>query len=93
MKAECGAGGEFDFAEGEVVFQDIDRAELIEVEAGVGGEHGLEEFGANVDVFRSDERADGGAVVALLDFVPPAVDLVADHGGFFDEEGAAGEEL
>ena len=31
--------------------------------------------------------------MALLDLVPPALDLIPDHGGFFDEEGGAREEI
>ena len=31
--------------------------------------------------------------MALLDFVPPAVDLVVHHGGLVDEEHAAGQKL
>ena len=35
--------------------------------------------------------ADAGALVALLDLVPPALALVLDHGWLFDEDaGAAG---
>ena len=46
--------------------------------------------GREVDVFGADEVADAGAVVALLDLVPPALALVLDHGGLFDEDAGAG---
>ncbi len=39
-----------------------------------------------VDVFGPDEVADAGTVVALLDFVPPALALILDHRGLFDED-------
>ncbi len=42
--------------------------------------------GGEVDVFGADEIADAGAVVALLDLVPPALALVFDHGGLFEED-------
>ena len=51
--------------------------------------------GGEVDVFGADEVADAGALVALLDLVPPALALIFDHGGLFDEDawgGAGGVE-
>ena len=92
VETQRGARWKFDFAERRVFFEDVDHAELIEVEAHVGFEGGLQNFRAEVDVLRADERADAGALVALLDLVPPAIDLVADHGRFFDEEGKARDE-
>ncbi len=52
----------------------------------------LQDFGTKIDVFRPNERTDAAAVVALLDLVPPAVDLVAHHGGLLDEKHAALEQ-
>ena len=46
--------------------------------------------GGQIDVFGSDQIADAGAVVALLDLVPPALALIFDHGGFFDEDSGRG---
>ena len=46
--------------------------------------------GGEVDVFGANEVADAGAVVALLDLVPPALALIFDHGGFFDEDAGCG---
>ncbi len=92
-KRSVGRGGELDFAESSVVIEDVDVAELVEVEAGMRGERGLQNLRADVDVFGQDEVADAGAIMALLHLVPPAVDLVADHGRLFDEERAAWEEL
>ena len=93
VETQRGACGEFDFAEGVVGVKDVDRAELIEVEAHVRGERGLEDFRAEINVFRADEGADAGALMALLDLVPPAIDLVADHGGLFDEEAQRGSSV
>ena len=92
MKAQRGPRGQLDFAERGVVFEHIDRAELIEIEAHVRVERRLQDFGAQIDVFRTDERADSGALMALLDLVPPAVNLVADHGRLVNEERAARQE-
>ena len=93
MEAERRAGVQFDFAERVVFVEHVDGAELIEVEADVRFEQGLQNFGTKIDIFRADERTDAGALVTLLDLVPPAVDLVAHHRGFVDEENAAGQEL
>ena len=93
VEAQRGAGVEVDFAEGRVFVEHVDGAELIEIEAEVRFEQALKDFGAEVDVFRPDEIADAGALVALLDLVPPAVNLVADHAGLVDEENGLGEEL
>ena len=82
-----------DFAEGVVFVEHVDGAELIEIEAGVRVERGLQDFGAQIDVFGPDERADAAALVALLDLVPPAVDLVAHHGGLFNKKRAFGHEI
>ncbi len=38
------------------------------------------------------EVADAGAVVALLDLVPPALALIFDHGGLFEEDAGGGAE-
>ena len=54
--------------------------------AGEVAEAVVEVPGGEVDVFGADEVADAGAVVALLDLVPPALALVLDHGGLFDED-------
>ncbi len=93
VKAQGGPRIELDFAEGLVFVEDVDGAELIEVEAEVGFKQALQDFGAEVDVLGADEAADAGALVALLDLVPPAVDLVAHHAGLVDEENGLGDEL
>jgi len=54
---------------------------------------GLKDFRAEVDIFRPDEVADAAALVALLNLVPPAVDLVADHAGLVDKEDGFGMRL
>ncbi len=53
----------------------------------------LQNFGAQIDIFRPDERADADALVALLDLVPPAIDLVAHHGRLIDKQHALGQQL
>ncbi len=93
MEAQGGAGVEGDFAEGGVFVEHVDGAELVEIESEVRIEQALQDFGAEIDVFRTDEIADAGALVALLDLVPPAVNLVAHHAGLVDEEDGLGEEL
>ncbi len=92
MEAQRGPRGQFDLAERRVLVEHVHRAELIEIEAHVRVERRLQDFGAQIDVFGPDERADSGALVALLDLVPPAVDLVAHHGRLVDEERAARHE-
>ncbi len=93
VEAQRGAGVEGDFAEGGVFVEHIDGAELVEIEPEVRIEQALKDFGAEIDIFRTDEIADAGALVTLLDLVPPSVDLVADHAGLVDEEDGLGEEL
>ncbi len=88
VKAQRGTRVERDLAERIVFVEHVDSAELIEIEAGMRLQQALQNFGAKIDVFRPDERTDAAALVALFDFIPPAVDLVAHHGGFFDEEHA-----
>src|SRR6202021_578346 len=76
--------------------EDIDGAELVELEAGELVEAVVEVPGGEVDVLGGNQIADAGAVVALLDLVPPALALIFDHGGLFDEDawggGAGGAE-
>ncbi len=93
MEAQRGPRVERDFTEGIVFVEHIDGAELVEVETEVRFKEALEDFGAEIDVFRADEAADAGALVALLDFVPPAIDLVAHHAGLVDEEDRLGQKL
>ena len=93
VEAQRGARVERDLAERGVLVEDVDGAELVEIEAEVRLEQALEDFGAEIDVFGPDEVADAGALVALLDLVPPAVDLVLHHGGLVDEEDRLGKQL
>ena len=91
VEAQGGAGGEVDFGEVAAVgVEDVDCAELVELEAGEFVEAVVEVPGGEVDVSGADEVADAGAVVALLDLVPPALALVLDHGGLFDEDRGLG---
>ena len=87
-----GARGEVDLGElAAVGVEDVDGAELIEVEPEKlrgGGRRGPRARGR---CLRGGRGADAGAVVALLDFVPPALALVFDHGGLFDEDARAAE--
>ena len=92
METQRGTRVEFDLAEGGVLVQDVDDAELIEIEAHVRLKLGLENFRAQVDVFRADKRAHRRPLMPLLHLVPPAIDLVADHCRFFDKERARGQE-
>ena len=92
VKAQRGPRGQFDFAERRVLVEHVYRAELIEIEAHVRVERCRKNFGAQVDIFGPDERADAGALMALLDLVPPAIDLVAHHRRLVDEERAARNE-
>ena len=87
VKALCGACGEVDFGEVAAVgVEDIDCAELVEFDAGELVEAVVEIPGGEVDVLGTDEVADAGALMALLDLVPPALALVFDHGGLFSED-------
>ena len=91
VEALGGAGGEVDFGEVAAVgVEDVDGAELVELDAGEFVEAVVEVPGGEVDVFGADEVADAGAVVALLDLVPPALALIFDHGGLFDEDAGCG---
>jgi len=85
------ACGEVDFGEVAAVgVEDVNCAELVELEAGVFVEAVAEVPGREIDVFWSDEIADAGAVVTLLDLVPPALALIFDHGGLFEEDARSG---
>ena len=87
------ARGEVDFREVATVrVENVYCAELVEVAAGEAAEAVFEVPGREVDVFGSDEVADAGAVVALLDLVPPALALIFDHGGLFEEDAGGGAE-
>ena len=87
VEAHRGACGEVDFGEvAAVCVEDIDCAELVELDTGVFVQTIVEIPGRKIDVFRPDEIADAGAVVPLLDFVPPALALILDHGGLFHED-------
>ncbi len=87
VEAHGGARGKVDFGEVAAVgVKDVDGAELVEFEARELVEAVVEIPGREVDVFGADEVADAGAVVTLLDLVPPALALIFDHGGLFDED-------
>ncbi len=93
VEALRGAGGEVDFGEiAAVGVEDVDCAELVEFDAGEGAQAVVEIPGRDVDVLGADEGADAGALVPLLDLVPPALALVLDHGGLFDEDAGGGAE-
>ena len=53
----------------------------------------MQNFRAEIDILGPDQRADAAALMTLLDLFPPAVDLVAHHGWFFDEEHAARKQI
>ena len=93
VKAQRGSRVELDLAQRVVFIKHIDGAELIEVEARVRCEQRLQNLRAQINVFGPDERADAAALVALLDLVPPAIDLVAHHGGLVDKQHALGQQL
>ncbi len=91
VESRGGAGVELDFGEGGVVgVEDVDGSELVEFGAGELAESVVELPGRDVDVLGADEIADAGAIVALLDLVPPALALIFDHGGLFDEDAGVG---
>src|ERR1019366_2328230 len=82
-----------DFAERVVLVEHIDGAKLIEIEAVMGFKQALQNFGTKVNVFRANERADAGAIVTLLDLVPPALNLIAHHGGLVNKQHGARQQL
>ena len=91
VEAHGGARVRSRFPRGRTVgVEDIDGSELVEVRAGVGLELVVQGPGGEVDILGADEVADAGALVALLDLVPPALALVLDHGGLFDEDAGPG---
>ena len=79
-----------DLAQRRVFVEHVDGAELVEIEAEMRLQEALQNFGAQVNIFRPDEVADAGALVALLHLVPPAVDLVAHHAGLVDKQNGLG---
>ena len=79
VKAKRGPRVQLDFAERCVFVEHVDGAKLIEIEADVRLELGLQNLRAQINVLGPDERADAGALVPLLDLVPPAIDLIAHH--------------
>src|SRR5262249_2267670 len=82
-----------DFAERLVVLEHVDSAELVEIEAVVRFKQSLQHLGTNVDVLGADETTDAAAFMALLDLVPPAVNLIAHHGRLVDEKNGLRQEL
>ena len=87
VEALRGAGMEVDLGEiAAVGVEDIDEAELVEFAAGEPVQQVVEVPRGEVDIVGPDEVADAGAVVALLDLVPPALALVLHHGRLFDED-------
>ena len=93
VEALGGPGGEVDLGEiAAVGVENVDSAKLVEFEAGELAQAVVEVPGRDVDILRADERADAGAVVALLDLVPPALALVLDHGRLLDENACGGAE-
>ena len=94
MEAQRGPRREVDFrGRVDIFVQHIDRAKLIELEAGQRGDLVLQLPRVQVDVRRGDEAADAGALVALLDFVPPALGLVLQHRRLFHENLRVAEEV
>ncbi len=55
-------------------------------------ERRLENFGAQIDVLRPEERANPGPLVTQLNLAPPAVDLAAHHCRFIDKQRATRQE-
>ena len=91
VEALGGAGGEVDFGEITAVgVEHIHEAELVEFAAAELAHTVVEVPGGEIDVFGADEIADAGALVALLDLVPPAFALIFDHAGLFDEDAGGG---
>ena len=59
---------------------------MVELAAGEPAQAVVEFPRGDVDVFGADERANAGALVALLDLVPPALALVLHHRRLFEED-------
>ncbi len=91
VEAKGGPSGQLDLTQRRVFLEHVNRAELIEVQAHVRAERRLQDFGAQINVFRADERTNSGALVTQLDFIPPAVNLIADHAWLIDKERASGQ--
>ncbi len=89
MEPQRGPRRQLDLAQSSVLIQHVHRAQLIQIEAHVRVEQGLQNLGAKINVLRAHERADSRALMPLFDFVPPAIDLVADHCRLVDKERAS----
>ena len=93
VKSLRGARAEVDLGEFAVVcIENINRAELVELAAGEPAQPVVELPRRDVDVFRADERADAGTLVALLNFIPPALALIRHHCGFVKKDTSGGTE-
>ena len=94
VKAQGGTGGESDLVHGvDVIVQNIHGAQLIHLQAGQRRDFGQQFVRRKIDVGRGDERTDAAALMPLLDFVPPAVRLVADHGRLFLKDMHLGKQV
>src|SRR5579859_5966324 len=93
MKSQRRTGVKRDLAQGVVLIEYVDDAKLVKIKSRMRLKQALQDFRTNVDIFRLDEAADTAAIVALLNLVPPAIDLVAHHGGLFDEEYGVGQQV
>ena len=93
MKAQRGPCVQLNLAECAVLIENVHCAKLVKVEAEVRLQQSLQNFRAHINVFRPDEIADSAALMPLLHFFPPAINLVAHHAGLIHKEGALRSEL
>ena len=93
MEAHGGPRSEGDLGGiGAVGIEDVDGAQLIELAAGVGADLLPQLPWRKIKIAWAHQVPDAGAVVALLDFVPPALALVFDHGGLLGEHAGLGSQ-
>src|SRR6202453_3717804 len=94
MKAQGRTGRKSDLVHRVDVFvQDIHGAQLVHLQAGQSRDLGQKFGRRKVDIAGGDERTDTAALVPLLNFVPPSIRLVADHGRLFLEDMHLGKQV
>ena len=69
-----------------VCVQNVNSTKLVEFQAGELAQRITEVPGRHVDIFGAHQRANAGAVVALLHLVPPALALVLHHGRLIQKD-------
>ena len=92
MESECRPRVQLDLAQRRVFIEHVNSAKLVQIKPHARVKRRPQHLWPQIDLLRPDQRPDPRPLMALLDLVPPAIDLIAHHRRLLDEKRAFGQQ-